>query len=637
MSAATEGSPAPDPGATLGLRAIDSGDAPATQVGRYRIVGKLGEGAMAMVYKAYDPSIERPLVVKFLHHHLAADPEQRGRFLREARAAGNLAHPNIVTVFDVGEIEGRPYIAMELLEGGALDARLSKGERMPVREATDLALQIARALDYAHQRGVFHRDVKPGNIVSVGDGRTVKITDFGIAHLGSAHAAERTTVGTLIGTPNYMSPEQAMGEQVDGRSDMFSLGVMLYQMLAGRRPFEGDTLVTLMMRLAREEPEPIEKLRDDVPPALKRIVERCLQKQPGRRYANCGELAAALEKVRDEIDAQTTRSGRTRRVPLKVRLALGMAALVVVTMALTATYVSQRQYRTMMLQSVGHGASIAKLIAAESSASALSEDWVGIDVLVQELARTLSLRTLTVADTQSVVRVSNDAALVSKPQPASAGEPVDTGTELGVKVRRLADVDRIPVFGFEAPITFQDKRVGTVFLAISEAPLVAASRETLMLMALLLVVTAAAVGVATYVLVDRYAKPLALLRESFEQIGPGRQGYRIAELRNDEFGDVYRAFDAMAERIDAANAASDVAPAARPPAPGAADGARAHADANATVVAPRGTAGSGGTLAPPAGAAAAADADATLVAAPRSAAGAPPPASPGTASPRPRA
>ena len=187
-------------------------------------------------------------------------------------------------------------------------------------------MQIANGLDYAHGKGIFHRDIKPSNILRVGDGRTVKIADFGIAHMESLAAADQTRAGTVIGTPHYMSPEQAMGTRVDGRSDLFSVGVVLYQLLTGVRPFEADSMVTLVYRIAKEEPKPVGDLRKDVPPALRRIVDRCLQKAPENRFQTGRELADALAKVWRELDAEADRDGKPRRLPLKVKLALGMAA-----------------------------------------------------------------------------------------------------------------------------------------------------------------------------------------------------------------------------------------------------------------------------------------------------------------------
>jgi serine/threonine-protein kinase len=180
-----------DPARSLPGRAIGSTEAPVRQVGRYQVLEKLGEGATASVYKAYDPSIDRQLVIKFLHPELCRDDETRNRFLREAKAAGALSHPNIVTVFDVGEIEGRPYIAMELLDGGPLSKSLVEGQGLPTRDVVSIGLQLASALGYAHSRGVIHRDLKPSNIIRLSGSGTVKLADFGIAQISTAEAVSR--------------------------------------------------------------------------------------------------------------------------------------------------------------------------------------------------------------------------------------------------------------------------------------------------------------------------------------------------------------------------------------------------------------------------------------------------------------
>ena len=289
------------PGGAIGI-ATASGTAPVREVGRYRILEKIGEGAMATVYKACDPGSGRPLVIKFLHAELCRDSEYRMRFLHEGKAAGMLAHPNIVTIFEVGEIENRPYIAMELLDGGPLNERLGDGRGLPVREVLDIGIQIAGALDYAHSRGIYHRDIKPGNMIRDSGSGTIKLADFGIAHMPLART-DRPQTGTVMGTPYYMSPEQAMGEQIDARSDLWSLGVVLYQLISGRRPFEAGTIVTLLYRIAKERPKPLAELRADIPASLRRIIARLLNKQPGKRFQSARELAEALARVRRTIDA----------------------------------------------------------------------------------------------------------------------------------------------------------------------------------------------------------------------------------------------------------------------------------------------------------------------------------------------
>ena len=280
------------------------------QVGRYRIHERIGRGGMATVFKAHDPGIGRDVAIKFLHASLCQEDEYRVRFLSEARAAGGLSHPNIVTVHDVGEIDGRPYMAMELIAGQTLSEVLAEQPRLPIRDVVVMGIQLARALDYAHARGIVHRDIKPGNIMRVDGTKTVKVTDFGIAHIESTGAEQRTRAGDVLGTPQYMSPEQARGERLDGRSDLFSTGIVLYQMLAGERPFKGEGLVALAVQIATVEPPPLERLRPEVPAAVRRIVTRCLAKQPERRFTSGKELADALVQ-----GAHRDRRGRAREEP----------------------------------------------------------------------------------------------------------------------------------------------------------------------------------------------------------------------------------------------------------------------------------------------------------------------------------
>jgi serine/threonine-protein kinase len=548
------------PGRSMGVQPVDGEAIPVREVGRYQIIEKLGEGAMASVYKAYDPSINRPLVIKFLHQELCRDAEYRARFVREARAAGMLSHPGIVTVFDVGEIEGRPYIAMELLDGGPLADITPQDQVLPVRDVVDMGIQIASALDYAHAKGIFHRDIKPSNIIRIGDGKTIKLADFGIAAMSVGDNTAQTRVGTVIGTPHYMAPEQAMGEKTDARSDLWAVGVVLYQLLSGRRPFEADSMVTLVYRIAKEDPQPLGELRKDVPQALRRIVARCLEKRPEKRFQSGRELADALTQVRSELDAErdVDKEGKPRRLPLKLKLAIVMAGVVAATMALASQFVTHRQYQTMLAQTVDQGVSVARLIAAESAVPTLSEDWVGVDVFVQEVARALSVEELSVADRQGVVRVSTNERAVGKRAEAVQGEAVSSrNPSVAVRQAKMGDKS---AFVFDAPIRFQDKQLGTVRLAMSEEPLAAAVKQALWLLFVLMLVTAAAVTLATYLVVERYSKPLKVLGDSLEEIAEGRFAVRIGEQRNDEIGRLYETFDRMAERLQKSSHATQDGP-----------------------------------------------------------------------------
>jgi serine/threonine protein kinase len=267
-------------------------------LGRYQIIGELGRGAMGAVYRALDPLIEREVAIKTLLPNLPEEAmaEVRERFIREARSAGRLNHPNIVTVFDVGEEDGIAYIAMELLEGRALQSILREPLRLAFDLVADIATQVADALDLAQRYSIVHRDVKPANIM-LDSMERAKLMDFGVAYVPSS---TMTQTGTSLGSPRYMSPEQMLGLPVDPRSDIFSLGVVLYEMLTRRTPFEsaGDTTVfALMHRIAGSPHPPLRQIDAQIPAGFERIVDRALAKNPEQRYQRAGELAAALRRM----------------------------------------------------------------------------------------------------------------------------------------------------------------------------------------------------------------------------------------------------------------------------------------------------------------------------------------------------
>jgi serine/threonine-protein kinase len=546
-----------------------------TQVGRYRILEHLGRGGMATVYKAHDPSIGRDVAIKFLHASLSEDAECRTRFLREARAAGGLSHPNIVVVHDVGEIEGRPYMAMEMLQGASLAEELEQNKRLMVRDVVSIGIQLARALDYAHSKGVIHRDIKPGNIMRERANGAVKVTDFGIAHVDESASVgeQRTRVGDVIGTPQYMSPEQTRGEKLDGRSDLFSAGIVLYQMLTGVRPFRGDSLVAIATKIASEDAPPIPKDRTDVPNSLRRVIDKCLAKQPAMRFQSGRELAEALAKVRTELDERARDATRPHIIPLRVKWAGTMALVVAVVMGLTAALITQRQYAAMMGQVSDYGASMARFIGAQNAASALGEDWDAVDVAVENVMKTGAFERVTVVDLTGTVRVASDAKLVGQPYRAPAGAAI--GMLSGNVAMSRFEAGGESVLGFTAPITFQDKPVGQVALGIRERPLTQVANLSITLMIVLAAVTVVAVAVATYLLANWFAKPIQLVSEALSEIAKGRFGHRINEQRKDEFGQLFADFDAMAQALqdrasgsgDTPRPATAVTRAATPPPP----------------------------------------------------------------------
>ncbi len=252
---------------------------------------------MAEVYRAHDPKMGRDLAVKILNEKMSADEKFRERFQREARAAGILSHPNIVTMFDVGEVSSRPFIAMELLEGVPLDEFMRSGRKLSVQQILHVGIQLADALDYAHDKGIIHRDIKPGNVILDPQKMTIKIADFGIARIEDPDLPKHTQTTEVLGTPQYMSPEQVMGQRIDGRTDLFSTGVLLYQLLSGQKPFKAETLGTLLFRIATEEPVPLRELAPDLPVKILHIVDRLLKKDPEKRFRTGHELAEALREA----------------------------------------------------------------------------------------------------------------------------------------------------------------------------------------------------------------------------------------------------------------------------------------------------------------------------------------------------
>ena len=274
-----------------------------TLADRYRIEARIGQGGMAEVYRAFDPALDRQVAVKVLLPPFDRDAGFVARFRREAQAAGRLNHPNIVGVYDAGSVDETQYIVMEYIEGRTLASFLADGGKPTPRQAVELTLKVAAALQVAHAHGIVHRDIKPANIMVTRDGE-VKVMDFGIARLQTDATAPQTS--SVIGTPAYFSPEQAQGQPVDERSDIYSLGCVLYELLCHRQPFTGDTPVAIAYKQVNENPVPPSQVNPAVPPVLDAVVMKCMAKNPANRYATAHELMADLERVRAGQDVEAT-------------------------------------------------------------------------------------------------------------------------------------------------------------------------------------------------------------------------------------------------------------------------------------------------------------------------------------------
>src|SRR5438309_3845547 len=332
-----------------------------TKLGRYEIRSKIGAGGMGEVYRARDEKLNRNVAIKVLPAALSQDGERLRRFEQEAQAAGALNHPNILAVYDVGTHDDAPYIVSELLEGEELRQQLNYGS-LPQRKALDYAQQIAQGLAAAHERGITHRDLKPKNLFVTTDGR-VKILDFGLAKLRPQRSKgvsseidtrkQITDPGTVMGTVGYMSPEQVRGHEADHRSDIFSFGAILYEMLSGKRAFRGDSMAETMSAILREDPPDLSETNKTVWPALERVVRHCLEKNPAERFHSARDLAFAIES----LSGAPTSSGQTMtdvttatergelaamsRLFANARLAWIVTAVFLVALALALSYSRQ--------------------------------------------------------------------------------------------------------------------------------------------------------------------------------------------------------------------------------------------------------------------------------------------------------
>jgi serine/threonine-protein kinase len=311
--------------------------------GRYRLEARIGAGGMSTVYRAFDETLQRRVAIKLMNREVSSDSDELERFRREARAVAQLSHPHVVGVIDAGEDDGRPYIVFECVDGETLKERIRRRGRLPIPEAVAYAIEIARALGVAHSHHIIHRDVKPQNVLIDEEG-SAKVTDFGIARTLDEEGL--TADGRVLGTTDYVSPEQALGQPVTGQSDLYSLGIVLYEMLAGEVPFKGENQVAVAMKHVREQLPDVQRKRPEVSAALAAVIDRATAKRVEHRYADDAELIADLEDV---LAIETARAGsatgevtsvlRTlpsqtqRRVPFRVRHRITAVLLVLLVAA----------------------------------------------------------------------------------------------------------------------------------------------------------------------------------------------------------------------------------------------------------------------------------------------------------------
>jgi HAMP domain-containing protein/tRNA A-37 threonylcarbamoyl transferase component Bud32 len=523
-------------------------------VGRYQIQARIGQGAMANVYRAFDPDINRVLAIKVLRREYCLNPQFASRFLREARAAGALSHPNIVTIYDVGEIEGFPYIAMELLEGEPLDVAAQRIGRFPIADVIEIGCQLADALRYAHEQGVVHRDIKPSNISLGKDGRSIKILDFGIARLEQSAAEAqgemvKTQVGQVVGTPRYMSPEQALGRETDGRSDLFSVGVLLYELITGRPAFDGSSAATLALQITQRDPAPIDA--PDCPRGLQFVVEKLLSKRPEKRFATGAHLFEALQREKQAYAAMLAEGAR-RRLPLPAKLALGTTAITAVVLAIGVSIVIDKQQHAMERVALASGSSIVSFVAANAALSAAENlalppeqrDWLPAQAFVTTASDDPNVTQMLVVDHEGVIRAASSSDLIgARYIPPRGQRIVRDRPNISVTTVRASSGERS--FRFARPIEYAGRQVGLVDVSVSRTDLESAVFLTTGLLLALVGVMLAVVAALTIGAAQLVLRPVRRLKAAFNDAADGNLDFRISHRQRDEFGDLFNAFNAF--------------------------------------------------------------------------------------------
>jgi serine/threonine-protein kinase len=531
-----------------------------TMLGRYRIDARLGEGAMADVYRAHDPDIGRSVAIKVLKPEFGRNAELGARFVREARAAGALSHANIATIYDVGDADGVSYIAMELIEGQPLDLVLQHQGRMPYERVLLIGLQLADALAYAHRAGIVHRDIKPSNILLSANGDTAKLLDFGVARIDDIDPTTadrqlaRTQVGQLIGTPRYMSPEQALGLPVDRRSDLFSLGVVLYEMVTGKVAFPGTALATLAIQIAQEKVEPIDRSAGDCPPGLRFIIDKLLAKKPEQRFADGEALQRALGR---EIAAHGDMPIVRRGLSLRVKLPLALATVTALALGACVTTMLSRERLTLEHMAITSGGSIAAFVANNAAVLAAEnaglapdqQDWTALQAFADTASRDQVIRDMVVVDTHGIVRAANDARLIGHPYRHAAGETSMPGN-VAATVTAASDLGRGAGIRFVRPIRYAGADFGTVDLVLRRTALDAAitsARTSLIMLSIAVMMAVLLVGYMSGAVV---ARPLARLRSALDEAMRSGFALRISHRRRDEFGAAFDAFNRAAAAVE---------------------------------------------------------------------------------------
>ena len=532
-------------------------------LGRYRILEEVGRGSTAFVYRAFDPQLDRFLAIKMLRPHLAKNESFRDAFVRESRLAAQLSHPNIVTIFDVGITDEIPYIAMEMLEGVTLEKVLKSKEKLDVKTALNIAGQMTLALDYAHQQGLVHKDIKPANILILRDKKTAKLTDFGIAqaidnvNMGGGSNRPKKPRNKVIGTPEYMSPEQVIGHALDHRTDLYSTGVLIYRMISGIPPFVADDLSHLFKQIIKNKPHELVVEDERVKDEIKDLVRRLLQKDPDRRYQSATLLLSDIRKITFQLENKKEKKNSNVR-SLTTTWTLIMSSLVFVSMLIGSVVVYWMQYKALTSSTYDHGNSMARMIAFQSGDSILLNDQLGLQAIVKDSAANQQLKKILIINKDNQIIASNKESLLGR----SFTEPdkdliVKTYQSSGIQSGAVFELplnknDKTSTNEFSVlqPIHFGGKELGKIYVTYSAEPMYQSLRTTLITMALVMLVTLLVVSIATLLLAKKTSKDFNRINKGLKRLTNGKVDVRILSDRNDEVSEVFESFNQLGHYLE---------------------------------------------------------------------------------------
>lgn len=517
-------------------------------LGRYKIINEVGRGATAFVFKAYDPQLDRFLALKVLRKQLSQDNDYKNAFIKEARLAAQLTHPGIVTIYDVGIADDNPYIAMELLEGLTLEQVLKAQGKLNLRTLLAMSIQLAKALSYAHEQNVVHRDIKPANIIILNDRKTVKLTDFGIAQINENLNIIGKSSDKVLGTPEYMPPEQILGQATDNRSDLYSFGVLMFQMLMGLPPFVSDDLGKLFTQIIKSKPPTLLIDEDKVKDDLRDLINKLLQKQPIKRYQNAILLNSELHNIQNKL-RKNKKNKNQKFVSLSFRWTATMASVVLITMCISLAVVYFVQNKALSDITFEHRRSTTELIAEKIAVPIAFKDLIGLKIMVDESAQNEQLKNIFVINVDNVVLASTQAETVGKVFSPPVNRKLKQLTNETSIYQRQLDNGEV-LFDVDVPIDFSDKHLGSLYISYSTNSMYNVSKTTLIWIFTVMLITFLVIFIVTLTLARRTSKDFQRITQALNKVAKGRLDARLMSERKDEAGQMFSAFNRLASYFE---------------------------------------------------------------------------------------